>query len=66
MKKESQKKDSVVANNYAPMLSPRYCDIATFMRMPLVRDPSKLDIALIGVPYDGAVENRAGARHGPR
>lgn len=66
MKKESQKKESVVANNYDSMLSPRYCDIATFMRMPLVRDPSKLDIALIGVPYDGAVENRAGARHGPR
>ena len=25
-----------------------------------------VDIALIGVPYDGAVTNRAGARHGPR
>jgi guanidinopropionase len=36
------------------------------MRTPLVRDPSTLDIALIGVPFDGGVENRAGARHGPR
>jgi guanidinopropionase len=46
--------------------APRYSGIATFMRTPLVRDPSKLDIALIGVPYDGGVENRPGQRHGPR
>jgi guanidinopropionase len=25
-----------------------------------------LDIALVGVPFDGGVENRPGARHGPR
>jgi len=49
-----------------PMLAPRYMDIATFMRAPLVRDPSAVDIALIGVPFDGGVTNRAGARHGPR
>ncbi len=49
-----------------PMLMPRYMDIATFMRAPLVRDPSAVDIALIGVPFDGGVTNRAGARHGPR
>jgi len=36
------------------------------MRTPFVQDPSEVDIALIGVPYDGAVEGRAGARHGPR
>lgn len=49
-----------------PMLLPRYMDIATFMRAPLVRDPSAVEIALIGVPFDGGVTNRAGARHGPR
>jgi len=48
------------------MSGPRYTGIATFMRTPLVRDPSKLDIALIGVPFDGGVENRPGQRHGPR
>jgi guanidinopropionase len=48
------------------MLRPRYTDIATFMRAPLVRDPAGLDIALVGVPFDGGVTNRAGARHGPR
>ena len=41
-------------------------DIPTFLRTPLIADPSEFDIALVGVPYDGAVTNRAGARHGPR
>jgi guanidinopropionase len=36
------------------------------MRTPLTRDPSELDIALIGVPFDGGAENRPGQRHGPR
>jgi guanidinopropionase len=53
-------------SNYDSTSAPRYSGIATFMRTPLVRDPSKLDIALIGVPYDGGVENRPGQRHGPR
>jgi guanidinopropionase len=48
------------------MSLPRYAGIATFMRTPLFRDPSELDIALIGVPFDGGVENRPGPRHGPR
>ncbi len=53
-------------SEYNRMSAPRYTGIATFMRAPLVRDPSKLDIALIGVPFDGGVENRPGQRHGPR
>lgn len=53
-------------DNYDSMLTPRYTGIATFMRTPLVHDLSKLDIAIIGVPFDNGVENRAGARHGPR
>ena len=48
------------------MSAPRYMEIATFMRAPLIDDPSEFDIAMIGVPYDGAVTNRPGARHGPR
>ena len=48
------------------MTGPRYMHVPTFMRTPLIEDPTSLDIALIGVPYDGAVTNRAGARHGPR
>lgn len=48
------------------MMHPRYMGVPTFMRTPYQPDPAGLDIALIGVPYDGAVTNRAGARHGPR
>lgn len=54
------------ADSYNPMHAPRYCGIPTFMRTPHVADPSSLDIALVGVPYDGAVEARSGARQGPR
>jgi len=49
-----------------PMLEPRYAGIATFMRAPLAGSLEDLDIALVGVPTDLGVTNRAGARHGPR
>lgn len=49
-----------------PMLGPRYAGVPTFMRTPLAGDLSQLDIALVGVPYDGATEARPGTRHGPR
>jgi len=45
---------------------PRFGAIPTFMRLPHIADPARLDIALIGVPWDGGTTNRAGARHGPR
>ncbi|MEL6621285.1 MAG: agmatinase [Pseudomonadota bacterium] len=48
------------------MLGPRYTGLATFMRAPLVSSLSDIDIALVGVPFDGGVTNRPGARHGPR
>ena len=49
-----------------PMVHPRYTGIATFMRTPFANDLADVDIALIGVPFDGGVTNRTGARHGPR
>ena len=36
------------------------------MRVPYVENATKLDIAMIGIPFDGTVTNRPGARHGPR
>lgn len=48
------------------MFAPRYTEIATFMRTPLAERLEDVDIALVGVPYDGALTNRPGARHGPR
>ena len=48
------------------MIAPRYMEIPTFMRAPLIEDLTAFDGAMVGVPYDGAVTNRPGARHGPR
>lgn len=45
---------------------PRFMEIASFLRLPIVRDPREVDIALIGVPFDLGVTNRPGPRHGPR
>ncbi|GLK56178.1 guanidinopropionase [Methylopila capsulata] len=46
-------------------VTPRFAGLPTFMRLP-VMDPADVDVALIGVPFDGGVTNRAGTRHGPR
>lgn len=49
-----------------PQVRPRYTGIPTFLRAPYQESPEGLDIALVGVPFDGGVTNRTGARHGPR
>src|SRR6476646_999265 len=46
--------------------SPRFAQPATFMRLPHVADPRGLDVAIVGVPYDGGTSYRPGARLGPR
>ena len=48
------------------MFSPRFTEIPTFMRTPHLTDPAQTDVAMVGVPYDGATEARPGARYGPR
>ena len=45
---------------------PRFAGPTTFMRLPAVSGAEGLDIALVGIPWDGGTTNRAGARHGPR
>ncbi|MSP00882.1 MAG: agmatinase [Acetobacteraceae bacterium] len=49
-----------------PQARPRHTGIASFFRAPIADDPAEADIALIGVPFDGGVTHRSGARHGPR
>jgi guanidinopropionase len=44
---------------------PRYAGLPTFMRLP-VAEPSEVDIAILGLPFDLGTTNRAGTRHGPR
>jgi guanidinopropionase len=56
-------------NNPQPVdaaVVPRFGAIPTFMRLPYITEATSVDIALIGVPWDGGTTNRAGARHGPR
>ena len=50
----------------ASFTSPRFAQPATFMRLPHVDDPHGLDVAIIGVPFDGGTSYRPGSRYGPR
>lgn len=43
-----------------------YAGALSFLRRRYSRDLSGADVAVSGVPYDGAVTNRSGARLGPR
>ena len=48
------------------LVYPRFSGVPTFMRLPHVPQAEDLDIALIGVPFDGGTTYRPGARFGPR
>ena len=47
-------------------VTPRFAGHSTFMRLPVMTDPHEVDIAIVGVPWDGGTTNRPGPRHGPR
>lgn len=49
-----------------PQKRPRYTGLATFMRSRWAESLEGVDIGLVGVPFDGGVTNRPGARHAPR
>lgn len=53
-----------------PRRSPRFAGVCTFCRYPLLQDVAKenapVDWAIYGVPFDGGVTYRPGARFGPR
>ena len=46
--------------------SPRFGQVATFMLLPMAASAEGLDVALLGIPYDGGSSYRTGARFGPR
>ncbi len=58
--------EDCLGNSYNPMESLRHTGVATFMRCPATTDLSKVDIGILGIPYDGGLTCRTGARHGPR
>ena len=47
-------------------VSPRFGQVATFMLLPMAASAEGLDVALLGIPYDGGSSYRTGARFGPR
>jgi agmatinase len=47
------------------MKHPRFAGPATFARLPSIDEVPQADIAIIGVPFDGGVTYRPGARFGP-
>src|SRR5262245_45177078 len=46
-------------------VTPRFSGPRTFMRLPYVTDLEGVDAAIVGIPTDGAVVYRTGARFGP-
>src|SRR5580693_5722084 len=48
------------------LVYPRFSGISTFMRLPAATIADDLDIAVIGIPYDGGTTYRPGPRFGPR
>jgi guanidinopropionase len=63
---EELKRPTTYADLADPRARPRYNGIASFFRSPYTQDLGAVDIGVIGVPFDGGVTNRTGARHGPR
>jgi len=50
----------------SPFAMQPYQGIPTFGRRPLSSDARDSDVAILGIPYDGATSYRSGARFGPR
>ena len=44
----------------------RFTGVPTFMRLPNITEPEELDIAIVGIPFDGGTTYRPGPRFGPR
>src|SRR5579863_1600401 len=45
--------------------SPRFAQISTFARLPLMQDLSGVKAAFVGVPFDDGTTYRTGPRFGP-
>ena len=47
------------------LISPRFAEVNTFMRLPNVKTTEDIDYAIVGVPFDTGVTYRPGQRFGP-
>lgn len=55
-------------NDFKPLSGrefPRFSAIKTFFRLPIAEVADNFDVALFGIPYDGGVSYRPGARFAP-
>lgn len=43
-----------------------FAGIPSFMRQPATRELAGVDVAIVGIPYDGGTSHRSGTRFGPR
>tara|TARA_Y100000588_G_scaffold102241_1_gene111208 strand:+ start:459 stop:1460 length:1002 start_codon:yes stop_codon:yes gene_type:complete len=59
-------RQDILGETYEPMQQLRFTELATFMRVPSVSDLTDVDIGIVGIPYDGGLTARTGARYGPR
>lgn len=53
---------------YAPIdarQSPRFCGVASFMRLPQIRTTEDTDVVILGIPFDTATTHRVGSRFAP-
>lgn len=50
---------------YGADLQP-FAGIPSFMRCPVTRDLAGVDVAVVGIPFDGGTSYRSGTRFGPR
>jgi agmatinase len=48
-----------------PLQVPRFAGPATFARLPRLDEVDGVDVAIVGVPFDGGTTYRPGARFGP-
>lgn len=45
---------------------PRFAGPSTFARLPELKDVSRCDVAILGIPFDSGTSYRPGARFGPQ
>jgi agmatinase len=68
-KKQKFRKKKLSEGHPSPvnaLATPRFAGLSTFLRLPHIPDARQLDVALMGVPFDGGTSYRSGARFGPR
>lgn len=56
----------IAGETYEPAKELRFAEVATFLRTPHRGDLEGVDIGIVGIPYDGGLTCRTGARYGPR